>query len=389
MGMAVFAKTRKSQLVEMLHDHGISISYDRVLEVSAQLGDAAVAKYVEDGVVYPPDLRRGLFTTAAMDNIDHNPTATTTTSSFHGTSIFMFQHPTTNSEGEKREPLQPGDNKTKTVLELPDSSTKSALHSSEKKNPSPPRADGLIVPGIDLLKPQLALEYEWLEKVCVTEEVDGAVNVTWSAHHASKKRSAPFEVSITALLPLLRDQAHSVATIKHVMDKISDTVAFPNPGQVPVIAADQPIYAVAKQIQWYWPEQYGHHVFGGLHIELAALRSIGTLLRDSGWTGALFEAGVALSGTAESFLSAASITRTRQAHQVTASSLYKLLKSAYADYCSQIGEDIEGMLSFEDGCDGRKLDSPQFHFWHLVLSMELVILLLIRAFREANFELYC
>ena len=71
----------------MLHDHGISISYDRVLEVSAQLGDAAVAKYVEDGVVCQPDLRSGLFTTAAMDNIDHNPTATTATSSFHGTSI--------------------------------------------------------------------------------------------------------------------------------------------------------------------------------------------------------------------------------------------------------------------------------------------------------------
>ena len=252
----------------------------------------------------------------------------------------------------------------------------------------------MIVPGIDLLKLQLALEYEWLKKVCVTEEVDSAVNVTWSVHHASKKRSAPFDiVSITALLPLLRDQAHSVATIKHVMNKISDTVAFLNPGQVPVIAADQPIYAVAKQIRWYWPEPYGEDklviMFGGLHIELAALRSIGTLLWDSGWTGALFEAGVASSGTAESFLSAASITRTRQANQVTASSLYKLLKSAYADYCSQIGEDIEGMLSFEDWCDGRKLDSPQFHFWHLVLSMELVILLLIRAFQEANFELYC
>ena len=70
----------------MLHEHGVSISYDRVLEISAQLGDATVSKYVEDGVVCPPVLRRGLFTTSAMDNIDHNPTATTATTSFHGTS---------------------------------------------------------------------------------------------------------------------------------------------------------------------------------------------------------------------------------------------------------------------------------------------------------------
>ncbi|KAJ8046458.1 hypothetical protein HOLleu_05132 [Holothuria leucospilota] len=37
MGMYVFAKTRKKSLVELLHEHGISVSYDRVLEISAQL----------------------------------------------------------------------------------------------------------------------------------------------------------------------------------------------------------------------------------------------------------------------------------------------------------------------------------------------------------------
>ena len=64
------------------------------------------------------------------------------------------------------------------------------------------------------------------------------------------------------------------------MDKIKDIVAFFNPGQVPVIAADQPIFAVAKQVQWHWPENYGEDkfviMFGGLHIEMAALRSVGT-----------------------------------------------------------------------------------------------------------------
>ena len=61
--------------MELLHEHGLSILYDRVLQISAQLGDAAVAKYTEDSVVHPSELRKGLFTTAAMDNIDHNPTA--------------------------------------------------------------------------------------------------------------------------------------------------------------------------------------------------------------------------------------------------------------------------------------------------------------------------
>ena len=58
IGMSIFAKTRKRHLIEMLHDNGISISYDRVLEISAQLGDAVVKKYVQDGVVCPPTLRK-------------------------------------------------------------------------------------------------------------------------------------------------------------------------------------------------------------------------------------------------------------------------------------------------------------------------------------------
>ena len=87
------------------------------------------------------------------------------------------------------------------------------------------------------------------------------------------------------------------------MDKVRDTVAFLNPGQIPVIAADQPIYALAKQIQWHRPEQYGEDkyviMFGGLHIEMTAFKSIRTLLKDSGWTSALVVAGVASPGTAD------------------------------------------------------------------------------------------
>ena len=111
MRMSVYAKTRKNALVELLHEHGVSISYDRVLEISAQPGEAAVSRYVEDGVVCPSVLRSGLFTTAAMDNIDHNPTATTATTSLHGTSISVFQHPTSDDQGEKREQLSFGKKK--------------------------------------------------------------------------------------------------------------------------------------------------------------------------------------------------------------------------------------------------------------------------------------
>ena len=37
-------------------------------------------------------MRRGLFTIAAVDNIDHNPSSATAKASFHGTGISLMQH---------------------------------------------------------------------------------------------------------------------------------------------------------------------------------------------------------------------------------------------------------------------------------------------------------
>ena len=121
--------------------------------------------------------------------------------------------------------------------------------------------------------------------------------------------------------------------IRHSLDVIKKVTDLTNPGQVPVVAVDQPLFAIAKNIQWKWPAVYGDEkfviMFGGLHIELAALKTLGDLLNSSGWTSALVQAGVATSGTADSFLKAANITRTRRAHQVTACVLYQALNEAY------------------------------------------------------------
>ena len=58
-----------------------------------------------------------------------------------------------------------------------------------------------------------------------------------------------------------------------------------NPGQIPVLAADQPLYALAKHVQWTWPDTHGedHFVimFGGLHIEMAMLQLLGDCLEVS------------------------------------------------------------------------------------------------------------
>ena len=110
-------------------------------------------------------------------------------------------------------------------------------------------------------------------------------------------------------------------------------------------------------------------------------------MEGSGWTTALAEANVATAGTSDSFLKAASVTRTRRAHQITASSLYALLTKSYQCYKDGL-EQEEPVASFSDWCLKKVATVPQFHFWYLTLQLELLLLVFVRSLREANFELY-
>ena len=67
-----------------LHRMGVSVSYDRVLEIENSLATAVCKRFEEENLVCPANLRKGLITVGALDNIDYNPSAK---GSFHGTGI--------------------------------------------------------------------------------------------------------------------------------------------------------------------------------------------------------------------------------------------------------------------------------------------------------------
>ena len=349
--------------------------------------------FLEEGVVCPSALRKGLFTVGALDNIDHNPSATTAKSSFHGTGISLFQHPTDSESGEQRELLHiAGSLATRKVPSLPEAYTNVRPAYFKDAAPVPSSSENVLPLKPEILYQNLKMEYQWLEHVNVTEDVEGGVTVKWAAHHASKHRGLRFRPSIFALLHLLLEQEHSIATVKHAMNKIKEAAQYLNTDQIPVVTASQPLFAVAKQIQWQWPETYGEDkfiiMFGGLHIEMAAFKAIGGLLKDSGWTAALTEAGVASSGTADSFLSASSVAKTRLAHQVTVCALFNLLQRAYEQYQNDNVVTSFEEDSFESWRKMKEESYPQFQFLSQILTFELLILSFIRSIRETNFELY-
>jgi hypothetical protein len=198
-----------------------------------------------------------------------------------------------------------------------------------------------------------------------------------------------YHVSPNGLLPLFHEEAKSVAMMKHGMNIIKQATDKLNPGQIPIVAADQPLYTLAKQIQWHWPDTHGEDkfivMFGGLHIEMAILKVLGEWLTESGWTTALSPAKITTPGTADSFLKASHVKHTRHAHQVTAASLYILLKESYEIY----KQGCQGNpMTEEEWIQNRAATNPQFKYWHTTLDLELLMLTYIHSVREGNFQLY-
>ena len=99
IGMILHAHTHKRELMGRLSQLGLSILYNCVLRLTTQIGSSVCQQFHLEQVVCPPKMCGAVFTTASMDNIDHNPSATTDKSSFHGTAIFLIQHPSFTGEG--------------------------------------------------------------------------------------------------------------------------------------------------------------------------------------------------------------------------------------------------------------------------------------------------
>src|SRR6218665_71354 len=216
--------------------------------------------------------------------------------------------------------------------------------------------------------------------------------VSWSAYNAQNQAPVQHALSLCGMLPLFHENAHNVSMIRHSMDVVKAAVSKLNPGQVPVITFDQPPYALAKLIQWNWPESYGVSKFvimlGGLHNEMAALKALGSFLGGSGWVEAVTEAGLVTPGSAEALLSASHVRRCRRVHEVTLAALHILQCRAFDNYKTNLQPSDQCSMSFESWCEKQCSLHKQFAFWSLVKEFENTVLLFVRSFRESNFGLY-
>ena len=127
----------------------------------------------------------------------------------------------------------------------------------------------------------------------------------------------PAEIDI---LPIFPDISTDPPLVKHVMLLVQKCIQFINPGQTPVIGADQPLYTLAKQTQWKFPAVLGEDKYvvlmGALHIEDKGQLMLGKFIWGSGWEWAMSATEIFTCGRACSILDEHHIKRTRYAHQV-------------------------------------------------------------------------
>ena len=119
-GLKLHAEGRQKKLIENANALGFSVSFNRVMEVKVAIARAVCKRHAEDGVVLPSNLRRGVFVTYDVDNLDSHSKGNFSWDEFHGTALSATNHLSWDNNGVARPPIRIDSSDT-AVPQLPDS----------------------------------------------------------------------------------------------------------------------------------------------------------------------------------------------------------------------------------------------------------------------------
>ena len=101
-------------------------------------------------------------------------------------------------------------------------------------------------------------------------------------------------------MPLLLENSHATALLNRVVNLVKESLEHLNTNWTPVLTMDQPLTAIAKEIQWLWPDSFSNNKYvimiggRGKGGEGVMLRWPGEWLNGSGWPSAITTAGTVL-----------------------------------------------------------------------------------------------
>jgi hypothetical protein len=187
-----------------------------------------------------------------------------------------------------------------------------------------------------------ALDEAWLDHVyTVSVDNDGELQekpVTYSGFFSHLQSSVDVRPRATiGMFPIFYKKASSMAIQKHSMLVTMNAINYVNPGQIPVIVGDLPIYIQQKKCHWRYTDEVGESkmvcLMGFLHIEMTSQECGGKLLAGSGWEQMFSLAKVFRPGVAACLLGGKHVKRTRYSYQLTLAWLHRVKVQRHTEYC--------------------------------------------------------
>ena len=188
ISLKLYSSVRSKHLVQKLHEIGICVSYNRVVQLLTGWANTALQVYNEDNKVIPLNLRKFVFTVFTKDNIGKNSSSNTSTKHFHGTSICAFQCLKYPDDGVQRDRLTDISDFSGHEYRLPSSYTDVTQISANVKSYSCPVPTVNIPDFIyddDLLNESRMQEIDWFEVVI---SMDSTLKKSWSSYHSNLKQ---------------------------------------------------------------------------------------------------------------------------------------------------------------------------------------------------------
>ncbi|KAL8625684.1 hypothetical protein ACOMHN_043959 [Nucella lapillus] len=214
-----------------------------------------------------------------------------------------------------------------------------------------------------------------------------ATVVVWTLAGGSQRDEDVRPRATVGVFPTFLEKASSMSMQKHAMQVVMKATEFVNPGQIPVIVGDCPLYVQQKKCQMAYSDEVGEkHIvcmIGFLHVEMASQECGGKLLAASGWERMFSMANIFSSGVTASLLGGKHVKRTRYAYHLTLALLHVLKLRAYKEYCTGYGPHEP-----TDVWEQRLIDaSPTISYWTTVREYLLINCHFVKGQRQGDWPL--
>ncbi|KAK5640660.1 hypothetical protein RI129_002639 [Pyrocoelia pectoralis] len=415
LGLYLYNNVRSKKVIDLLHNMGVSCSYNDIRSLITSLAKNAVKTenhiYVPYGI-QSVDQEKKNYIHSSIDNFDLNEETLSGKDTTHSMALVVFQEKLEDLDVDGKIPKESKYSLSMEDVDIP--FQKIERYYNPNKRPEPDRLDNLQCS---------TTEHEYSRKVNFVWRFLRHLDkekpfLGWTEYHDVLSTSS-VKVAQIAYLPFLNNPPTDCDTIYTSMLRLVELAEHLNQHHI-IITADLAIYSKAQEILWNKPARLDGKVtlqLGGMHLCLAFLASIGFLYKDSGLYDMLVETEIYAPNTCKQILEGKHYSRSIRSLILTSDALTRLLidsfyewmekepldeevlshdilqdlkdgkfrKSALDTYLNALNPLFEKMKEFEN--IGSK-SSPTFSYWLSFLDSVNLLLDYQSAERNGSFQLH-